>query len=57
MSGMTFATSAGVPDPDAGFISRVEQVVDRVLSSSDWPRPTAEESQIIGRKPNTEESN
>jgi hypothetical protein len=57
MSGMTLATSTGVPDPDASFISRVEQAVDRALSRSDWPRPTAEESQIIGRKPNTEESN
>ena len=55
--GMTLATSAAVPDPDAGFMLRVEQAVDRVLSRSDWPRPIAKGPRIIGRKPNPEEGN
>jgi hypothetical protein len=54
---MAWATSAAVPDPDAGFMLRVEQAVDRVLSRSDWPRPTAKGSRIVGRKPNPEEGN
>jgi hypothetical protein len=36
---------------------RVEQAVDRVLSRSDWPRPKAEGSRIVSRKPNPEEGN
>ncbi len=49
--GLTLATSAGVSDPDAGFISRVEQTVDRILSSSDWSKPTADGSRVVNRKP------
>jgi hypothetical protein len=55
--GMEWATSAALPDPDASFMLRVEQAVDRVLSRSDWPRPMAQGSRIVGRKPNPEEGN
>ena len=55
--GMEWATSAAVPDPDASFMLRVEQAVDRVLSRSDWPRPIAQGSRIVSRKPNPEEGN
>jgi len=55
--GMALAASAAVPDPDAGFMFRVEQAVDRVLSRSDWPRPTSQGSRIVSRKPNPEEGN
>ncbi len=51
------ASSTAVLDPDAGFMLRVEQAVDRVLSRSDWPRPVTDGSRIIGRKPNPEEGN
>jgi len=54
---MALAASAPVPDPDASFMLRVEQAVDRVLSRSDWPRPTADGSRIVSRKPNPEEGN
>jgi hypothetical protein len=55
--GLTLATSAVALDPDAGFMLRVEQAVDRVLSRSDWPRPVTDGSRIVGRKPNPEEGN
>jgi hypothetical protein len=55
--GMAWATSAVVPDPDAGFMLRVEQAVDRVLSRSDWPRPITDGTRIVSRKPNPEEGN
>jgi len=55
--GMTLSTAAAVSDPDAGFMWRIEQAVDRVLSRSDWPRPIAEGSRIVSRKPHPEESN
>jgi hypothetical protein len=55
--GLALATSVGVPDPDASFMLRVEQAVDRVLSRSDWPRPMTDGSRIISRKPNPEEGN
>jgi len=42
---------------DRGFISMVEQSVDRVLSRGSWPRPSVKGSQIIGRKPEPEERN
>jgi hypothetical protein len=51
--GLAFAT----PDPEAGFMLRVEDAVDRVLSRSNWPRPVAHGSQIVGRKPTSEEGN
>jgi hypothetical protein len=55
--GMAWAASGAMPVPDAGFMLRVEQAVDRVLSRSDWPRPTAQGSRIVSRKPNPEEGN
>jgi hypothetical protein len=55
--GMAWAASGAMPVPDASFMLRVEQAVDRVLSRSDWPRPTAQGSRIVSRKPNPEESN
>ncbi len=54
---LALATPGAVADPDAGFMLRVEQAVDRVLSRNDWPRPTAKGSRMVGRKPNPEESN
>jgi|HubBroStandDraft_1064217.scaffolds.fasta_scaffold13737_5 hypothetical protein len=55
--GMALSMTAAVADPDAGFMLRVEQAVDRVLSRSDWPRPATQGSRIVSRKPNPEESN
>jgi hypothetical protein len=55
--GMALAASGAVSDPDAGFMLRVEQAVDRVLSRSDWPRPGSRGSRIVSRKPNPEEGN
>jgi hypothetical protein len=51
------SASTAVSDPDASFMLRVEQAVDRVLSRTDWPRPDAQGSRIVSRKPNPEESN
>ena len=53
---MALATSGG-PDSDPGFMLRVEQAVDRVLSRSDWPRPVVDGARIVGRKPTPEEGN
>jgi hypothetical protein len=55
--GMALSASTALLDPDASFMLRVEQAVDRVLSRSDWPRPDAQGSRIVSRKPNPEESN
>ena len=55
--GMAWAASGAMPVPDASFMLRVEQAVDRVLSRSDWPRPTANGPRIVSRKPNPEEGN
>jgi hypothetical protein len=55
--GLASAASAAVSDPDAGFMLRVEQAVDRVLSRGDWPRPSTIGSRIVSRKPNHEEGN
>jgi hypothetical protein len=55
--GIAFAASPALPDPDASFMLRVEQAVDRVLSSSDWPRPSTKGGRIVSRKPYPEESN
>jgi hypothetical protein len=54
---LSLSTSTAVSDADASFMLRVEQAVDRVLSRSDWPRPDAQGSRIVSRKPNPEESN
>jgi hypothetical protein len=42
---------------DIGFISMVEQMVDRVLTRGTWPRPEVQGSRVIGRKPQPEEHN
>ncbi len=42
---------------DPGFIAMVEQMVDRVLSRGNWPRPATQGSEIIARHPGTEEQN
>jgi hypothetical protein len=55
--GMALATSGAMQDPDASFMLRVEQAVDRVLSRSDWPRPTTKGNRIVSRKPYPEEGN
>ena len=47
------STQAG----DDRFLSMVERAVERVLSRSSWPRPSANGSQIIGREPEREERN
>ena len=54
--GLALAGSAAM-DPEDGFMLRVEQAVDRVLSRSDWPRPSTRGSRIVSRKPNPEEGN
>lgn len=54
---LQFATANGVSDPEATFMLRVEQAVDRVLSRSDWPKPDVKGSRIIARKPHLEEEN
>lgn len=55
--GLTLAMPDGGEDPDASFMLRVEHAVDRVLSRSDWPRPSTMGSRIVGRKPYPEEGN
>jgi hypothetical protein len=50
-------TSLRVSDSQAAFMLMVEQAVDRVLSRSNWPRPATKGSRIVGRKPDSEESN
>jgi hypothetical protein len=55
--GMGLAGSAAVSVPDASFMLRIEQAVDRVLSRSDWPRPSTKGSRIVSRKPSPEEGN
>jgi hypothetical protein len=54
---LALATSTGSAETADGFMLRVEQAVDRVLSRSDWPRPLANGARIVGRKPNPEEGN
>jgi hypothetical protein len=54
---LQFATAGGVSDPDASFMLRVEQAVDRVLSRGDWPKPAVKGSRIVARKPHLEEEN
>jgi hypothetical protein len=55
--GMALAASGAMSHPDDGFMLRVEQAVDRVLSRSDWPRPSTKGSRVVSRKPNPEEGN
>lgn len=43
--------------PDVGFLSMVEEAVERVLSRSSWPKPSTKGSRMLGRKPEPEERN
>lgn len=57
LSGLNVSLVASTQAGDNGFLSMVEQAVDRVLSRGSWPRPSVKGSQIIGRKPEREERN
>src|SRR3984957_3130483 len=57
VSALNVSLVASTQAGDDGFLSMVEQAVDRVLSRGSWPRPSAKGSQIIGRKPEREERN
>jgi hypothetical protein len=57
LSALNVSLVASTQTGDSGFLSMVEQAVDRVLSRSSWPRPSVKGSQIIGRKPEREERN
>src|SRR3984893_9046088 len=57
LNALNAALVASTQGGDRGFISMVEQSVDRVLSRGSWPRPSVKGSQIIGRKPEPEERN
>ena len=54
---LALATADGVLDPEASFMLRVENAVDRVLSRSEWPRPASRGPRIVARKPIAEEDN
>lgn len=57
LSALDVSLVASTPAGDNGFLSMVEQAVDRVLARGSWPRPSVKGSQIIGRKPEREERN
>ena len=57
LSALNVSLVASTETGDSGFLSMVEQAVDRVLARSSWPRPSVKGSQIIGRKPEREERN
>jgi hypothetical protein len=57
LSALNVSFAASPQAGDNGFISMVEQAVDRVLSRGSWPRPSVQGSEIIGRKPEREERN
>ena len=57
LSALNVSFAASPQAGDKGFISMVEQAVDRVLSRGSWPRPSVQGSEIIGRKPEREERN
>jgi hypothetical protein len=57
LDALNAALVASTQGGDSGFISMVEQSVDRLLSRGSWPRPSVKGSQIIGRKPEPEERN
>jgi hypothetical protein len=54
---LNMSLAGSIQAGDVGFLSMVEQAVDRVLSRGSWPRPTVKGSEIIGRKPEREERN
>jgi hypothetical protein len=57
LSALNVSLVASTQAGNNGFLSMVEQAVDRVLSRGSWPRPSVKGSQIIGRKPEREERN
>jgi hypothetical protein len=57
LSALNVSLVASTQAGDNGFLSMVEQAVDRVLSRGSWPRPSVKGSQIIGRQPEREERN
>jgi hypothetical protein len=57
LSALNVSLVASTQAGDNGFLSMVEQAVDRVLSRGSWPRPSVKGSEIIGRKPEREERN
>jgi hypothetical protein len=57
VTSLNVALAASPEIGDLGFLSMVEQAVDRVLSRHSWPRQPVNGLQIIGRKPDTEEHN
>lgn len=57
LSALNVSLVASTQAGDNGFLSMVEQAVDRVLSRGSWPRPSVKGSQIIGRKPERDERN
>jgi len=57
LSALNVALVGSTEAGDPGFISMVEQMVDRVLTRHPWPRPVVQGSQIVGRKPHSEERN
>jgi hypothetical protein len=56
LNGLNVALLASTESGD-GFLTMVEQAVDRVLSRGTWPKPSVQGSQIIGRRPEREERN
>jgi hypothetical protein len=57
LSALNVALVGTTEAADPRFISMVEQMVDRVLARHSWPRPVVQGSQIVGRKPQSEEHN
>jgi hypothetical protein len=57
LNALNVSLAGSIQAGDIGFLSMVEQAVDRVLSRGSWPRPTVKGSEIIGRKPEREERN
>ena len=57
LSALNVALAGSTEAGDPRFISMVEQMVDRVLSRHSWPRPVVQGSQVVGRKPQSEERN
>lgn len=57
LNALNESLAGSVQAGDDGFLSMVEQAVDRVLTRSTWPRPSVNGPQIIGRKPEREERN
>lgn len=54
---VALATSVSGAQGDDSFLAMVEDAVDRVLSRSSWPRPSANGTHIVGRQPQREERN